>query len=80
MVAILTCWLGFSFIFPIHASIWLRRAYLGAEIALAVLAKTLDWGVDLLLYLFIAKACFLLNRRDLGRTHTFLHDRDELVG
>jgi signal transduction histidine kinase len=65
MLPILVTWTGLSFVFPVSAPVWQRRTYIALEILLAIVAKSFDWGVDLLLYLFIAKGCFLLNRRDL---------------
>ncbi|MEO1134510.1 MAG: sensor histidine kinase [Cyanobacteria bacterium J06639_1] len=46
-------------------SIWQRRAYIALEIGLLLPTRLLtDWGLDPFLYLYLAKTCFLLNRRE----------------
>lgn len=60
----LLAWFVLSFIFPSDRPVWQRRLYIFVEIALMIIAVSLNLGAEVLLYLFIVKACFLLNRRD----------------
>ncbi|WP_293022606.1 MULTISPECIES: sensor histidine kinase [unclassified Moorena] len=54
-----------SFFFPIRRPMWQRRAYIFAEIACLLLTRIFSHvGLDLLLFLYFAKSCFLLRRRD----------------
>ena len=53
-----------SLIFPINRPLWQRRAYVFLEILLLVLALLMGVPFDILLYIFIAKSCFLLDRKD----------------
>ncbi len=56
--------LGLSFVFPIDLPAWQRRAYIAIEIALVIMAQLLWLELDILLYLFLIKSCFLLSRRE----------------
>ena len=55
-----------SFFFPQERPLWQRQVYifLGILILLPTQAFT-GWGFGLFLYLYLAKSCFLLNRRQL---------------
>jgi signal transduction histidine kinase len=63
---ILSGFVGLSFIFPIDRSLRFRQGY----IALGISLSLIGWGfvllpVDLFLFLYLGKACFLLNRKSL---------------
>ncbi|MBD1999210.1 sensor histidine kinase [Leptolyngbya sp. FACHB-541] len=60
----LLIWFALSFIFPSDRPRWQKRLYIFVEIALMIIAVSLGLGAEILMYLFIAKACFLLSRRD----------------
>lgn len=60
---ILSCAL-LSFIFPINRPLWQRRAYILLEILLIITTRLSDWNLEVFLYLFLAKSCFLLKRKD----------------
>ena len=51
-----------SFIFPIDRPLWQRRVYIFVEIMLILPCHLMGWELNLLLFLYIAKSCFLLNR------------------
>ncbi|WP_287256456.1 sensor histidine kinase [Moorena sp. SIO4E2] len=54
-----------SFFFPIRRPMWQRRAYIFAEIGCLLLTRIFTQvGLDLFLFLYLAKSCFLLRRRD----------------
>ncbi|MEM9265617.1 MAG: sensor histidine kinase [Cyanobacteria bacterium P01_F01_bin.13] len=58
-----------SFIFPIRRPMWQRRSYIFVEIFCLLLTRTFsDWGLDILLFLYLAKGSFLLYRRDIVLT------------
>ncbi|MEM6403834.1 MAG: sensor histidine kinase [Cyanobacteria bacterium P01_D01_bin.116] len=52
-----------SFIFPINRPLWQRRVYVIIEILLILPCHLMGWDLNILLFLYIAKSCFLLNRR-----------------
>ena len=52
-----------SFIFPIHHPCWQRRAYIALGLFLVVVAYSLGIDFNIFLYLYIAKSCFLLERK-----------------
>ncbi len=56
---------GLSWIFPAKRPLWQRRLYVTIAAALIICANFAGYDLDILLYLLIAKSCFLLNRRDL---------------
>jgi signal transduction histidine kinase len=59
-----TC-VGLSLFFPVDRPLWQRRAYVGLEILTLLPTRVLTgWNLELLLFLFLAKSCFLLNRKD----------------
>ena len=63
------CVLGFlailSFFFPIQRPVWQRQAFIFIEIACLLPTRMFsDWGLDMLLYLYLVKSSFLLRRRD----------------
>lgn len=63
------CVLGFlailSFFFPIQRPGWQRQAFIFIEIACLLPTRMFsDWGLDMLLYLYLVKSSFLLRRRD----------------
>ena len=51
-----------SFIFPINRPLWQRKLYIFIEIILILPCHLMGWELNLLLFLYIAKSCFLLNR------------------
>jgi len=54
-----------SFRFPIDRPLWERRVYLWVEIGSLLATRVYsDWGLDLLLWLVLAKSWFLLSRRE----------------
>ncbi|MEM7797241.1 MAG: sensor histidine kinase [Cyanobacteria bacterium P01_C01_bin.118] len=58
-----------SFIFPIRRPMWQRRSYIFIEIFCLLLTRTFsNWGLDILLFLYLAKGSFLLYRRDIVLT------------
>ena len=61
-VPLLICAL-LSFIFPIDRPLWQRRIYIFLEIILILPCHLMGWDLNILLFLYIAKSCFLLNRR-----------------
>lgn len=52
-----------SWIFPVNRPRWQRQGYIFLGILLAVSANLMDISLDLFVYLYIAKSCFLLNRK-----------------
>ncbi|MEB3357883.1 MAG: sensor histidine kinase [Synechococcales bacterium] len=50
---------------PIQGSPWRQRAYVWAGLLLVTFAQVIGLFITLFLYLYIAKACFLLRRREL---------------
>ena len=53
-----------SFVFPIRRPLWQRQGYIFIEIFCLLLTRAFsDWGLDLLLFLYLAKSSFLLRRR-----------------
>ncbi len=63
LVFCLIFWL-LSFIFPIERPVWQKRLYIALEIILINLA--LLYGIEFsnLMYFVLAKACFMLTRKD----------------
>ncbi len=58
-----------SLLFPIDRPLWQRRVYVALEIMALLPTRTLTgWNLEVLLYLFLVKSCFLLNRRDVITT------------
>jgi len=55
---------GLSFIFPINRPPGYKQLYIGLEILTIMIARAVGIGFDLVLYLVIAKSCFLLKRKD----------------
>ena len=51
-----------SFIFPLNRPLWQRRVYVLAEMSLILPCYLMGWELDILLFLYIAKSCFLLKR------------------
>ncbi|MEM7552537.1 MAG: sensor histidine kinase [Cyanobacteria bacterium P01_A01_bin.84] len=52
-----------SFIFPINRPLWQRRIYIFIGIIVILPCHLMGWDLDTLLFLYIAKSCFLLSRR-----------------
>lgn len=52
-----------SFIFPIHHSSWQRRGYIANGLFLVLVAYSFGIDFNIFLYLYIAKSCFLLDRK-----------------
>ncbi len=59
---------GLSFIFPANCPPWRKRGYIFLEMLLIISAKTMGLDFDLLLFLFIAKSCYLLKRKEVVAT------------
>jgi signal transduction histidine kinase len=57
---------GLSFVLPQQWKVSQRRLYILGSFSLLLLCLFAGWGFDLILYVLIAKACFLISRRDLG--------------
>ncbi len=67
------CLVGYallSLVFPINRPLWQRQVYVIAGILLALFIRVTGIGIQLFLYLYIAKSCFLLNRKNLILTVT----------
>ncbi|BAZ23501.1 integral membrane sensor signal transduction histidine kinase [Kalymmatonema gypsitolerans NIES-4073] len=67
------CLVGYallSLVFPINRPLWQRQVYVIAGILLALFIRVTGIGIELFLYLYIAKSCFLLNRKNLILTVT----------
>jgi len=67
------CLVGYallSLVFPINRPLWQRQVYVLAGILLALFIRVTGIGIELFLYLYIAKSCFLLNRKNLILTVT----------
>jgi signal transduction histidine kinase len=64
IVPFLLIWLALSFIFPIDRHRWQKQLYIFVELSLILILASTGWMLEILLYFFIAKACFLLSRRD----------------
>ena len=60
----LLIWFTLSFIFPIDRPRWQKRLYIFVEIAVMIVALSLGLAAETLIFVFIAKACFLLSRQD----------------
>jgi signal transduction histidine kinase len=54
-----------SWVFPVKRPLWQRRLYVGISAGLLITSLVSGDSFDILLYLLIAKSCFLLSRRDL---------------
>ena len=57
-----------SLIFPTNRLLWQRRAYVFLEMLLIIPTKITDWNLEIILYFFIAKSCFAVNRKDVAIT------------
>ncbi len=53
-----------SFVFPVERPRWQRYLYISLEITLILIAQLFWLNFDILLYFFLIKSCFLLNRRE----------------
>lgn len=70
---IVFCLVGYtllSLVFPINRPLWQRQVYVFSGILLALGMRLAGPGLELFLYLYIAKSCFLLNRKNLILTVT----------
>lgn len=54
-----------SLIFPIHYPLWQRRGYVALGLSLVIFAYSLGIDFNVFIYLYIAKSCFLLDRRSI---------------
>ncbi|GAA6616230.1 sensor histidine kinase [Scytonema sp. NUACC26] len=52
-----------SFFFPMNRPIWQRQFYIFLEILSVMIPRAVDVNFEILLYLIIAKSCFLLKRK-----------------
>jgi signal transduction histidine kinase len=57
---------GLSYVWPQQWKLERRRLYILSSYSLVLSCLLTGWGFDLILYILIAKACFLVNRRDLA--------------
>ena len=53
-----------SFIFPVDRPRWQRRGYIAFEIGCVLVAQLFWVELNILLYFFLIKSCFLLSRRE----------------
>ncbi len=68
---VILCLVGYillSLVFPINRPLWQRQAYVILGIILAFFIRFIGIGIELFLYFYIAKSCFLLNRKYLVLT------------
>ncbi len=56
--------LALSLIFPSDRPHWQRRCYMAVEVGLILVAQLFWVNLDVLLYFFLMKSCFLLSRRE----------------
>ncbi|MBD1876902.1 sensor histidine kinase [Nodosilinea sp. FACHB-131] len=54
-----------SLVLPIHRPLWQRRGYVTLGLSLVIIAYSLGIDFNIFLYLYIAKSCFLLDRRSI---------------
>ncbi|MBD3885569.1 sensor histidine kinase [Phormidium tenue FACHB-886] len=52
-----------SLVLPIHRPLWQRRGYIILGLSLVLIAYSLGIDFNVFLYLYIAKSCFLLDRK-----------------
>lgn len=52
-----------SFIFPMHRPLWQRGGYIALGLLLVLFAYSLGIDFNVFLYLYVAKSCFLLERK-----------------
>ncbi|MBI4784036.1 MAG: sensor histidine kinase [Oscillatoriophycideae cyanobacterium NC_groundwater_1537_Pr4_S-0.65um_50_18] len=52
-----------SLFLPVHRPLWQRRGYVALGISLVLIAYSFGIDFNIFLYLYIAKSCFLLDRR-----------------
>jgi signal transduction histidine kinase len=64
IIPFLLIWLALSFVFPTNSPYWQKQLYIFVEIGLIFILGSIGWTMAILLYFFLAKACFLLSRRD----------------
>lgn len=60
-----------SFFFPINRPMWLRRLYICVDITAVMLSQAASKGLDILLYLILAKTCYLFKRQEVILTTIF---------
>ncbi len=53
-----------SFIFPLERPLWQRRFYILLEMLLIMPTILMGWDINLLIYFYIGKSCFLLTKKD----------------
>ncbi|MBD2101620.1 sensor histidine kinase [Leptolyngbya sp. FACHB-261] len=68
ILACLSGFVGLSWILPSYRPVWQRQIYLLFGVLLALLIRLLGLDWNLLLYFYIAKSCFLLERKSLSVT------------
>lgn len=68
--AFLSALAGLSWIFPFKRPYWQKQGYIFLGILLITSAKLLAIDISFFLYLYIAKSCFLLNRKGILFTAT----------
>lgn len=53
-----------SFVFPVNYPLWQKRLYIALEVSLINFALLNGVGLDMLTFFILAKACFILPRKD----------------
>ncbi|KAF3887358.1 MULTISPECIES: sensor histidine kinase [Nostocales] len=61
--ACLTALTVLSFFFPLNRPMWQKKIYIFLEILSVMLPRSVDVNFEILLYLIIAKSCFLIERK-----------------
>jgi signal transduction histidine kinase len=59
----LAAFAGLSLILPMRRRLWQRRGYIITGLALVLIAYSLGIDFNVFLYLYVAKSCFLLDRK-----------------
>jgi signal transduction histidine kinase len=54
-----------SWIYPVNRPYWQRQAYIFLGLFLAVVANFMNISFDMVVFVYIAKSCFLLNRKSI---------------
>jgi signal transduction histidine kinase len=65
ILVFLVAFVVLSWIYPVNRPYWQRQAYIFFGLFLAVVANFMGISFDLVVYVYIAKSCFLLNRKSI---------------
>jgi signal transduction histidine kinase len=63
LLALLIMFAGLSFVLPMQANSWVKQGYVVLGMALVLLGLSQGLPVELFLYVYLIKSCFLLNRK-----------------